>query len=84
MAYADDAVRAKLSALNETQDSIVSVAQWIIFHRFVRFAPQHVRTPQLTLIPRRHADRTAELWLERLKDSNPPKKLNLIYLANGT
>ncbi|KAG9806924.1 DUF618-domain-containing protein, partial [Aureobasidium melanogenum] len=63
MAYADDAVRAKLSALNETQDSIVSVAQWIIFHR-------------------RHADRTAELWLERLKDSNPPKKLNLIYLAN--
>jgi regulator of Ty1 transposition protein 103 len=83
MAYADDAVRAKLSALNETQDSIVSVAQWIIFHRFVRFAPQHVRTPQLTFIPRRHADRTAELWLERLKDSNPPKKLNLIYLANG-
>ncbi|KAI4777666.1 DUF618-domain-containing protein [Aureobasidium sp. EXF-3400] len=82
MAYADDAVRAKLSALNETQDSIVSVAQWIIFHRFVRFAPQHVRTPQLTCIPRRHADRTAELWLERLKDSNPPKKLNLIYLAN--
>ncbi|KAI5196213.1 DUF618-domain-containing protein [Aureobasidium subglaciale] len=64
MAYADDAVRAKLSALNETQDSIVSVAQWIIFHR-------------------RHADRTAELWLERLKDSNPAKKLNLIYLANG-
>ncbi|KAI4728487.1 DUF618-domain-containing protein [Aureobasidium sp. EXF-10728] len=63
MAYADDAVRAKLSALNETQDSIVSVAQWIIFHR-------------------RHADRTAELWLERLKDSNPPKKVNLIYLAN--
>jgi regulator of Ty1 transposition protein 103 len=44
MAYADDAVRAKLSALNETQDSIVSVAQWIIFHRFVRFAPRHVRT----------------------------------------
>lgn len=35
MAYADDAVRAKLSALNETQESIVSVAQWIIFHRSV-------------------------------------------------
>lgn len=33
MAYADDAVRAKLSALNETQDSIVSVAQWVMFHR---------------------------------------------------
>lgn len=42
MAYADDAVRAKLSALNETQDSIVSVAQWIIFHRFVCFAPPNV------------------------------------------
>lgn len=34
MAYADDAVRAKLSALNETQDSIVSVAQWVMFHRY--------------------------------------------------
>lgn len=33
MAYTDDAVRAKLSALNETQDSIVGVAQWIMFHR---------------------------------------------------
>ncbi|KAL1296625.1 hypothetical protein AAFC00_000113 [Neodothiora populina] len=63
MAYADDGVRAKLSALNETQDSIVSVAQWVMFHR-------------------RHADRTAELWLERLKESNTSKKLNLIYLAN--
>ncbi|GAB7347356.1 hypothetical protein MBLNU459_g4292t1 [Dothideomycetes sp. NU459] len=63
MAYADDAVRAKLSALNETQESIVSVAQWIIFHR-------------------RHADRTAELWLEKLKEANTSKKLNLIYLAN--
>jgi regulator of Ty1 transposition protein 103 len=36
MAYSDDAVRAKLAALNETQDSIVSNAQWIMFHR--RFA----------------------------------------------
>lgn len=42
MAYADDAVRAKLSALNETQDSIVSVAQWIIFHRFACFAPASI------------------------------------------
>lgn len=32
---------------------------------------------------RRHADRTAELWLERLKESNTSKKLNLVYLANG-
>lgn len=63
MAYTDDAVKAKLSALNETQDSIVTVAQWIMFHR-------------------RHADRTASLLLQRLKDSGANKRLNLIYLAN--
>ncbi|KAL9583522.1 MAG: hypothetical protein Q9212_002662 [Teloschistes hypoglaucus] len=33
MAYNDDAVRAKLSSLNETSDSISTVAQWIMFHR---------------------------------------------------
>ncbi|RDL37388.1 putative Regulator of Ty1 Transposition [Venustampulla echinocandica] len=63
MAYTDDAVLAKLSALNETQESIVTVAQWVMFHR-------------------RHADRTAQLWLSRLKDSGSNKRLNLIYLAN--
>ena len=35
MAYTDEGVRAKLSALNETQESIVTVAQWIMFHRYV-------------------------------------------------
>ena len=64
MAYTDDAVKSKLSSLNETQESIVTVAQWVIFHR-------------------RHADKTAMLWLQRLKDSGANKKLNLIYLANG-
>ncbi|QDS69787.1 hypothetical protein FKW77_010366 [Venturia effusa] len=33
MSYTSDAVRAKLSALNETQEAIVTVAQWIMFHR---------------------------------------------------
>ncbi|KAI9890173.1 MAG: hypothetical protein M1814_004455 [Vezdaea aestivalis] len=33
MAYDDEAVRAKLSALNETQESIVTTAQWVMFHR---------------------------------------------------
>ncbi|KAK3636165.1 hypothetical protein LTR56_014328 [Elasticomyces elasticus] len=33
MAYTPDAVLAKLSTLNESQDSIVSVAQWLLFHR---------------------------------------------------
>jgi len=35
MAYTDDALKAKLSTLNETQDSIVSVSQWIMFHKYV-------------------------------------------------
>lgn len=30
----------------------------------------------------RYADRTASLWLSRLKDSGSNKRLNLIYLAN--
>lgn len=34
MAYTDDAVKAKLSALNETQEGIVTVAQWVMFHRY--------------------------------------------------
>ncbi|ODM23155.1 hypothetical protein SI65_00744 [Aspergillus cristatus] len=63
MAYTDDAVKAKLSALNETQEGIVTVAQWVLFHR-------------------RHAERTAQLWLQKLRDSPAPKRLNLIYLAN--
>lgn len=64
MSYSDDAVRAKLGALNESQESIVTVAQWIMFHR-------------------RHADRTASLWLERLQEATQSaKRLNLIYLAN--
>ncbi|CAK4031077.1 DUF618-domain-containing [Lecanosticta acicola] len=63
MAYSEDAVKAKLNSLNETQDSIVSNAQWIMFHR-------------------RHADRTASIWMNRLQESNMSKRLNLIYLAN--
>lgn len=63
MAYTDDAVLAKLSALNESHDSIATAAQWIMFHR-------------------RHADRTVQLWLQRLKDSPSAKRTNLIYLAN--
>ncbi|KAF7590457.1 hypothetical protein BBP40_002861 [Aspergillus hancockii] len=63
MAYTDDAVKAKLSALNETQEGIVTVAQWVMFHR-------------------RHAERTAQLWLQKLRDSPAPKRLNLVYLAN--
>ena len=38
MAYTDDAVKAKLSALNDTQEAIVTVAQWIMFHKYDRTA----------------------------------------------
>lgn len=41
MAYTDDAVKAKLSALNETQESIVTVAQWVMFHRYGKFPVAH-------------------------------------------
>ena len=34
------------------------------------------------MFSRRHADRTASIWLQRLKDSGANKRLNLIYLAN--
>jgi regulator of Ty1 transposition protein 103 len=40
MAYTDDAVRAKLSALNETQEGIVTVAQWVMFHRYIERPPK--------------------------------------------
>ncbi|KKA27877.1 hypothetical protein TD95_004132 [Thielaviopsis punctulata] len=40
MAYNDDSVLAKLSAVNESHESIASSAQWIIFHR--RYAERTV------------------------------------------
>ncbi|EXJ89509.1 hypothetical protein A1O3_02576 [Capronia epimyces CBS 606.96] len=33
MAFSESGLSAKLSTLNETQDSIVSVSQWIMFHK---------------------------------------------------
>ena len=38
MSYNEDNVKGKLTSLNESQDSIVTVAQWIMFHR--RYAAQ--------------------------------------------
>jgi regulator of Ty1 transposition protein 103 len=61
--YSDDAIKAKLSSLNEAQDVIVNVAQWLLFNK-------------------RNAVRTAELWMQRVKDSQPAKRLSLVYLAN--
>ncbi|KAK9480162.1 RNA polymerase II-binding domain-containing protein [Lipomyces japonicus] len=42
MSYSEDVVASKLSSLNETQESIVNISQWILFHR--RYAEQTVRT----------------------------------------
>lgn len=61
--YDRDMVNSKLSTLNDTQESIVTVAQWIMFHR-------------------RHAQQTAELWLQRLRDTQLHKRLTLLYLVN--
>ena len=86
MAFTDDAVLAKLSALNETQESIVTVAQWVLFHKYLTLLlTVAVARPGLTECARlrRHAERTAQLWFQRLKDSGANKKLNLMYLANG-
>ncbi|KAF1945628.1 DUF618-domain-containing protein [Clathrospora elynae] len=63
MAFTEDSLKAKLSSLNETQEAISTVGQWILFHR-------------------RHAVRIAQVWLQRMKESTPNKKLVLIYLAN--
>lgn len=53
-----------------------------MFHRYAN-ADLDCSCRLLTLLPRRHADRTGQLWLQRLKDSGSNKRLNLIYLANG-
>ncbi|KAK5995850.1 hypothetical protein PT974_04268 [Cladobotryum mycophilum] len=37
---------------------------------------------QWIMFHRRHADRTVQLWMQRLKDSSSAKRLTLIYLAN--
>ncbi|KAH7115844.1 RNA polymerase II-binding domain-containing protein [Dendryphion nanum] len=63
MAFSDEGIKAKLASLNETQDSISTVSQWIMFHR-------------------RQADRSAQIWLQRIKETTVTKKLSLIYLAN--
>jgi len=33
--FNDDAIKAKLSSLNETSEVIVNVAQWLLFNKFV-------------------------------------------------
>ncbi|KAK9388288.1 RNA polymerase II-binding domain-containing protein [Lipomyces mesembrius] len=42
MSYSEDVVISKLSSINETQEAIVNIAQWVLFHR--RYADQTVKT----------------------------------------
>lgn len=42
-----------------------------------------VHADPLLPMHRRHADRTVQLWMQRLKDSSSTKRLSLVYLANG-
>ena len=39
MAFTEDSLKAKLSSLNETQEAISTVGQWILFHRYI---PHHL------------------------------------------
>lgn len=87
MAYNDDAVLARLSALNESHDSIATAAQWIMFHRYGHHLHEVSSQSHVVLtshsISRRHADRTVQIWLQKLRESPSTRRLNLIYLSNG-
>jgi regulator of Ty1 transposition protein 103 len=54
-----------------------------MFHRYENETFKRNRRYNAEPVNRRHADRTGQLWLQRLKDSGSNKRLNLIYLANG-
>lgn len=81
--YSDETVLSKLSSLNETQDAIVTVAQWLMFHRCVPWFCSGWSEANVVATRRRTAKRSVELWLQRLKESSAHRKLNLLYLANG-
>lgn len=84
MAYNDDAVLARLSALNESHDSIATAAQWIMFHKYEATVFFYsIYYSNMSPLSRRHADRTVQIWLQKLKESPSTRRLNLIYLANG-
>ncbi|KAL1609503.1 hypothetical protein SLS59_001008 [Nothophoma quercina] len=47
MAFTEDSLKAKLSSLNETQDSISTVGQWILFHRKLTSATEITQTSKM-------------------------------------
>lgn len=70
MAYTDDAVKAKLSALNETQEAIVTVAQWIMFHKYDITFPHELEN----MFPPK-ADIRARAMLTGLSGDTPTEQL---------
>jgi regulator of Ty1 transposition protein 103 len=39
MSYTEDIVKAKLASLNDQQESIVTVAGWMLFHKYAVVQP---------------------------------------------
>jgi hypothetical protein len=42
--YSDDTIKAKLSSLNDAQDVIVNVAQWLLFNKLVNLLLSHLKS----------------------------------------
>lgn len=66
MSFTPDILNRKLEALQETQDSIVTISQWVLFH--------HRHSKEMTQI---WAD-----YILKLPSNNSAKKLSLLYLCN--
>ncbi|GEQ72848.1 hypothetical protein JCM33374_g6536 [Metschnikowia sp. JCM 33374] len=67
MSFSPDIFRKKLDALQETQDSIVSISQWVLFH--------HRHAAHL-------CELWAEYTLTSDQAKSSKKKLSLLYLCN--
>ncbi|KAK9467803.1 RNA polymerase II-binding domain-containing protein [Lipomyces arxii] len=72
--YSEDVVISKLSSVNETQESIVSISQWILFHR--RHAAQTVKTWSKALADASNHRKLALIYLanEVVQQSRARKK----------
>ncbi|PVH15503.1 uncharacterized protein CXQ87_003345 [Candidozyma duobushaemuli] len=67
MSFSPDVFKKKLDSLQETQDSIVSISQWVLFH--------HRRVKELCQL-------WSEYTLSDDPKLNSKKKLSLLYLCN--
>ncbi|KAM9923272.1 hypothetical protein OXX80_011606, partial [Metschnikowia pulcherrima] len=67
MSFSPEIFRKKLDALQETQDSIVSISQWVLFH--------HRHATHL-------CELWADYTLDNNASAQSKKKLSLLYLCN--